>query len=433
VRQDDGGNWKIQLIENASEDMKRGVRPGIIIKRTIVDKIQDVLWDNDTYSKEKSKYFDAIIAEYSKTDAAMKIDEEKYDRLAVRKSKSKKTLVATGIIAAVALVIYLLSTFLFIPIINYNKAEEYLKQGKNAEAAIMFGKAGSFSDAKVRSFALWADVTNRDVWAAGGSSTERKMLLAGISEDGTPLIYDEKNKIEVEDGKYVAVASSAMYVYFLKPDGTVEGQSNWIRDVRSKWKNIVNIKAGTSGLIFGLKSDGTVVSADVESQQYVDDWINIIDIAVGKNHVVGLKFDGTVVASTFEGKNNNYNGELNVNNWIDIQKIEAGMYCTVGLKTDGTVVVAGNFNYDEINEISKWTDIVDISVRGGFVAGLKSDGTVVVSGHLDGKKLVHDWSDIVMVECGCYCLLGIKSDGTILTSGNTFYYPKSWPELKDLP
>lgn len=57
-------------------------------------------------------------------------------------------------------------------------------------------------------------------------------------------------------------------------------------------------------------------------------------IAVGLNHNVGLKSDGTVVGAG----DNNY-CQLNISAWTDIVAIAAGLQDTIGLKSDGTVTL----------------------------------------------------------------------------------------------
>ena len=58
-------------------------------------------------------------------------------------------------------------------------------------------------------------------------------------------------------------------------------------------------------------------------------------IAAGILYTVGLKADGTVVATKYTGKD--YAGQCEVAGWTNIVAIAAGKYHTVGLKADGTV------------------------------------------------------------------------------------------------
>ena len=82
-------------------------------------------------------------------------------------------------------------------------------------------------------------------------------------------------------------------------------------------------------------------------------WKDIIAVSAGSRHTVGLKKDGTVVAT--ELKNSEYMnyGQCNVSHWKDIIAVSAGSWHTVGLKKDGTVVATGGGGDGECN-VSSW-------------------------------------------------------------------------------
>ena len=67
-----------------------------------------------------------------------------------------------------------------------------------------------------------------------------------------------------------------------------------------------------------------------------------VAIAAGGYNTVGLKADGTVVAT-----GSNTYGCCNVAGWSDIVAISAGERHTVGLKADGTVLTVGDDTYDQ--------------------------------------------------------------------------------------
>ncbi len=103
---------------------------------------------------------------------------------------------------------------------------------------------------------------------------------------------------------------------------------------------------------FGIKGDGNVVYAYLKSEtgldlglmlKPLDDWENIIALDYSENHVVGLKNDGTAVATGL-----NDVGQCDVTTWHDIISIVAGPAYTAGLQSDGTIVIAGQF--EEIGE-----------------------------------------------------------------------------------
>ncbi len=87
----------------------------------------------------------------------------------------------------------------------------------------------------------------------------------------------------------------------------------------------------------------------------VSGWTDIVAVSSGWQHTVGLKSDGTVVATKLTDKDCDY-GQCNVSDWTDIVTISAGFSHTVGLKSDGTVVVVGG-NEDGQCIVRRWTDI----------------------------------------------------------------------------
>ena len=168
--------------------------------------------------------------------------------------------------------------------------------------------------------------------------------------------------------------------------------------------------------IVGLKKDGTVVASgwDGDGSCDVDGWSDIISVsAQGNNHTVGLRTDGTVVATGYNGC-----GQREVSDWSDIVSVVAGGNHTVGLRADGTVMATGD-NEDGQCEVNNWTDIVAISASEGHTVGLKADGTVIATGRNEaGQCNVSDWTDIIAVSAGYAHTVGLKADGTVVAVGN---------------
>jgi alpha-tubulin suppressor-like RCC1 family protein len=114
--------------------------------------------------------------------------------------------------------------------------------------------------------------------------------------------------------------------------------------------NYVSVTSGCCGLVFGLKSDGTVDVFNFTSENlYIADevtrWSDITQIDAGPRHIVGLKKDGTVVAS---GKPSACKP---LEEWKDIKKIyvsKAAPYwgkendLTFGIGNDGWLQVEGD-------------------------------------------------------------------------------------------
>ena len=169
----------------------------------------------------------------------------------------------------------------------------------------------------------------------------------------------------------------------------------------------------------GIKSDGTVVATNYvgDSKYYygqcdVQNWTDIVAISAGYNHMAGLKSDGKVIAT-----GDDKYGQCNVSGWKNIVAISAGDFRTVGLKSDGTVVAVGENNGNRCS-VTGWKDIVAISAGNNHIVGLRKDGTVVTTGSNEyGQCNVQNWKDIVAISAGGRHTVGLKSDGTVVASG----------------
>jgi alpha-tubulin suppressor-like RCC1 family protein len=147
-------------------------------------------------------------------------------------------------------------------------------------------------------------------------------------------------------------------------------------------------------------------------------WPDVIRVAGGFAHSVGLKEDGTVVATGAVGYDY---GQCNVSGWTDIVQVAAGYAHTVGLRDDGTLVAAGRNQHGQCN-VTGWMDIIQVAAGEYHTVGLKDDGTVVATGYNDyGQCDVTDWADIVQVAAGKYHTVGLKDDGTVLAVGWNLY------------
>lgn len=82
----------------------------------------------------------------------------------------------------------------------------------------------------------------------------------------------------------------------------------------------------------------------------------------------------------------------------DRKTISAGGGHTIGLRSDGTVVATG-YNEDGRCDVGEWKNIVAVSAGGGHTIGLRSDGTVVAIGNNDeGRCNVSDWKNIKLPQ-----------------------------------
>lgn len=228
------------------------------------------------------------------------------------------------------------------------------------------------------------------------------------------------------------IASAYDYDAFVTDAGTLVAKGSPPTELSENkdnvWSSLKAISAHGLGLI-GLKNDGTVVATSGEKDndwyagaEAVDDWTEIVKIACGSYHTLGLRSDGTVISTQFLADNEYNRGQYNVSSWNNIISIAAGSKHSIGLKEDGTVVACGD-NIKGQCDVEKWTDIVQISADGDWSVGLKSDGTVIYTGggiFTSTEKALRQselWSDIVSVSIGTP-LVGLKADGTVVAAGS---------------
>ena len=344
-----------------------------------------------------------------------------------------------------------------IPAVHYAHAEALLAAGDNNGAAAEFEAAGDYEDAPER--ALAAHYAHAEALLAAGddSGALAEFALAGDYKDAPERIqaihYANAEELlaagdaagaaaEFEAaGDYEDAPERAQAIRFAPAEAMeaagnlgaaaiLYGQLGDYSNARERsfalWEQVADRKTVSAGKVHtvGLKSDGTVVATKFIEGEYITydgqcdvaDWTDIAAVSAGGVHTVGLKSDGTVVAV-----GNNDNGECDVADWRDIVAVSAGYDHTVGLKSDGTVLAVGNNDYGQCG-VAGWTDIVAISAGGSHTVGLKSDGTVMAVGdNAFGQRNVADWADIVAVSTGYYHTVGLKSDGTVMAVGNNNY------------
>ena len=173
--------------------------------------------------------------------------------------------------------------------------------------------------------------------------------------------------------------------------------------------------AGGGRHTVGIRPDGTVVATgnNDDGQCNVDGWTDIGFVAAGFSHTVGLEEGGTVVAT-----GNNDDGQCNVGGWTDIGLVVAGDWHTVGLRNDGSVVATGKSDQGQCDVLG-WADIQLVAAGGAHTVGLESDGTVVATGRNNEEQCnVGGWTDIALVVAGYAHTVGLRDDGHVVATGN---------------
>ena len=221
-----------------------------------------------------------------------------------------------------------------------------------------------------------------------------------IAQNGITNEYTENfnSYVDVAEWKdIIDIAAGGNYLFAINSKGEVFVEE-WSYNIPmtpdfSEFKGVKSIVCGEGTNLIGLKDDGTVVGegSSTLGQTDVSAWKNIIQIDSCGKHTVGLKSDGTLVATKFtenpddtdmnkemQSAYNEY-GELDFKDWNDIKAISVSNNFTVGLKDNGNVIATGDNTYGQC-DVSDWCDIEEISTTLYATYGLKKDGTVVATG-----------------------------------------------------
>lgn len=256
-------------------------------------------------------------------------------------------------------------------------------------------------------------------------------------------IYGQTNLPVLEEPIAITMGSAGNWIALL-PDGvllcssepnrvddfSIENETGFYGMSDYRFKEVVFGPDSCYGLLFS----GTVLPfAHGSVKNEIANWTGVKHLCFCDGYVpVALKEDGTVLsASTSE--------LVDTSEWTDTVKLQANFSLTVGLRSDGTVLATGGEYWSEpfADDVSDWTDIIDIAVNdntwssyngGGtdntFALGLKTDRTVVLAGDTskafikDLQDTVSRWSDIIQLSVGKNHILGLKADGTIVTAGD---------------
>lgn len=128
---------------------------------------------------------------------------------------------------------------------------------------------------------------------------------------------------------------------------------------------------------FIVRDDGTVFMNRAAKDAFPDvlEWKDIQAISVDTSTVVGLRTDGTVVAT---GSDNNF-GVLDVTNWKNIVEVAADLWCTYALNSDGELIHTGEIFSEDRETFYKyeWKNLKQIVAEAGYLFALTNDGHVI--------------------------------------------------------
>jgi len=259
-----------------------------------------------------------------------------------------------------------LTMTVLIPLVKYNQAAASLNDGRYEEAITVFADLGDYKDS--------LEKLMEARYRAAEAKLNEGMYEQAMQEFSELVSYRDSSeryrearflwgKSLMDGGAYRAALEQ--FILDMEYYG-----------VRGQIERIYK-EAGQNGEI-AVAYDAAAALRDFEGITR----LNLQVIAAGRNHVVALCRDGTVVAA-----GNNDKGQCNVQDWADIVAVAAGFEYTVGLRSDGTVVAAGFNNNGQCN-VQDWTDIVEIYAGNTATdtIGAKADGTIVAAGGIKGMN-----------------------------------------------
>ena len=436
--------------------------------------------DSDMQAVSAAKKREDRLAAAAEAERLERLRKEELERQAAeeREKQRKKRRVIGIPVVVVCTVFLIILTTVIVPNSKYTKAAELYVEGNLEEALAVFEKLGSFKDSSVRAEEISERLEQERIYQQKKSKYDYAVsLLNRKSFKDAEVAFAELN--DFEDS--AEMAQEANYQYWLAlyqvwnthysevdfshvfvvdqsnlnaefPEIEVTEESAAIKKSLDKtWAQFSSdriwfiysdsapfavsvpyleyIETGFSEL-GDYKDAKTILSdwkemliAQAEVLPSIDPWSDLYDytsISAATTYTVGLKSDGTVLATNYNGEYDY--GQCDVSDWTDIVSVSAKSQSTIGLKSDGTVVATGD-NEDGQCDVSDWTDIIAISTGGRYTLGLRADGTVVATEYKGDPKYnrgqwnVDDWNNIIAISAGGSASVGLKADGTVVATG----------------
>lgn len=275
--------------------------------------------------------------------------------------------------------------------------------------------------------AIWGRYWNGEMNNVGNWNNIRKIsagnnFLLGLKEDSTVVLWmgmDSKLiQLPPDLGKVADIDAGAGHALALKPDGTVVSFGGVYFDSLNATPeglvDVVSISAGYD-VSFVIKKDSTVQTWGARNWAPITDSLKKIKaISVYKDHVLALKYDGTVI-----GWGDNSYGQMNIPDSLNhVIAISAGDRHSLVLKDDGKAVAWGGESYGYSPVPEHINNIVAISAGWNMTMLLDKNGNVyVMGGDLYGETSIpYGLANIESIS-NKSGILALKKDGSIAMWG----------------
>lgn len=182
------------------------------------------------------------------------------------------------------------------------------------------------------------------------------------------------------------IASSGSHIVVVKPDGTViaTGKNDYGQCNVSGWRDVIAVQCDRFGTV-GVTSAGTVyyTGTNLEKQAQCRSWTRIKEVGFASSCVVGLRYDGTVVATHSTNTGIGKGNAPDITTWSGISQLRFGGGTVAGITTDQKLLHVSRNCYQRCETTySNGAQNVDDAAIGfiGSTLLLKVDGSVSVHG-----------------------------------------------------
>jgi alpha-tubulin suppressor-like RCC1 family protein len=262
--------------------------------------------------------------------------------------------------------------------------------------------------------------------AAGAVTNSSLVSVAGVIAWGIPTDYIPSGLISVK-----AIACGGSHNVALRADGTVVAWGDNVQgqtSVPSGLSNVVAIAAGDTYSL-ALTGEGQMVGWGIGPLTAPLILTNVVEIAGSDSVAWALETNGVLV-----GWNSFGSLVTPPEGWTNLVGIAAGAFHLLGLKEDGTVVASGDNSYGQTNVPTDLTNVVAVAANLFHSLALKSDGTVVAWGELTRNfgltNIPPNLSNVVAIAAGETFNLALRADGTVVAWGQDMNgNPMSSPTL----
>ncbi len=227
-------------------------------------------------------------------------------------------------------------------------------------------------------------------------------------------------------------------VFAVAPSGTGPFTYQWrfgnvdITDATNATLRLVNVQPSQAGVYAAVVNNayGTLTNAPaVLNVTPVVEWgfaypglpvvptnlANVMAIAIGLDHSIGLRRNGTVAAW-----GSNIYGQTNLPATLtNVTGIAAGGYFSLAVRSNGTVAAWGRNEYGQTNLPAGLTNVIAVSAGGYHSLALRMDGTITAWGRntYNQATVPAGLSNVVAVAGGGQHSLALRADGTVVGWG----------------